>query len=130
MLDVAEDAPLGMIWVSRTAVSTGRPEPLGDDGGDLVLGEVACPMAGALDQSPQLGVREVAQRGVDLAWRIVPGGSPAPGSTAPGRRRKADLRALEAGLEQADAGKRQVIGVVAEPGTWFGCPIVCVVTPG
>lgn len=66
MLDVAEEAPLRMIWVSRTAVSMGRPEPLGDDGGNLVLREIARPLAGTFDQGPQLVVREVAQRGVDL----------------------------------------------------------------
>jgi hypothetical protein len=62
-LDVAEDAPLRMIWVSRTA---GRPETLGDDGGDLVLGEVAGALAGTFDEGAKLVVRELAQRGVDL----------------------------------------------------------------
>jgi hypothetical protein len=48
-----------MIWVSRTAVSTGRPQPLGDDGGDPVFGEVARALAGTLHQGPQLVVGEV-----------------------------------------------------------------------
>jgi len=66
MLAVAEDAPLRMICVSRTTVSTGRPEPLGDDGGYFVLREIACALASALDQGSELVVREVAERGVDL----------------------------------------------------------------
>jgi hypothetical protein len=66
---VAEDTPLRMICVSMTAVSTGRPEPIGDDGGDFVLREIACALACALDQGSEgseLVVREVAERGVDL----------------------------------------------------------------
>src|SRR5712692_1618741 len=66
MLDVVEDAPLRMTCVSRTTVSTGRPEPLGDDGGDFVLGEIARALAGTLDEGPELVVREVAERGVDF----------------------------------------------------------------
>jgi hypothetical protein len=30
-----------MIWGSRTAAGTGRPEPLAEDGGNLVLGTIA-----------------------------------------------------------------------------------------
>ena len=66
MLDVAEGASLRMIWVSRTAVSTGRPKPLGGDGGDFVLAEIARSPASALDQGPELVVREFPEGGVDL----------------------------------------------------------------
>ncbi len=55
-----------MICVSRTTVSTGRPGPLGDDGGDFALREIARALASALDQGSELVVREVAKRGVDL----------------------------------------------------------------
>ena len=48
-----------MIWgLSTTAVSTDPAEPLGEDGNDLVLGEVARALAGTFDQGPQLVVRE------------------------------------------------------------------------
>ena len=45
--------------MSRAALSTRRPEPLGDDGGDLVLRQVARALASPLDQGPLLVVGEV-----------------------------------------------------------------------
>ncbi|OGL09418.1 MAG: hypothetical protein A3I14_14740 [Candidatus Rokubacteria bacterium RIFCSPLOWO2_02_FULL_73_56] len=65
-LGVAEAAPLRMTCVSRTALSTRRPEPLSDDGGDLVLRQVARALARPLDQGPQLVVGEVTECRVDL----------------------------------------------------------------
>ena len=46
-------------------IPRGRPEPLGEDGGDFVVGEIACALASTLDDGPELVVREVAERGVD-----------------------------------------------------------------
>jgi hypothetical protein len=45
--------PRRMTWVSRTALSTSCAKPLDDDGGNLVLGEIAGAVASPLDERPE-----------------------------------------------------------------------------
>jgi hypothetical protein len=47
-------------------LSTRRPEPFSDDGGYLVLRQVAGALAGTFDQGAQLVVGKTAERRVDL----------------------------------------------------------------
>lgn len=65
-LGVADDASLRTIWVLTMVVSTGRQETLGDDGGDLVVGQFARALPGTFDEGAKRVVRQIAQRRVDL----------------------------------------------------------------
>lgn len=55
-----------MTCVSRTALSTGRAETFGDDGGDLVLGQITGAAAGSVDECAKLVIRELTERFVEV----------------------------------------------------------------
>jgi hypothetical protein len=57
--------------VSRTALSTRRPERLGEDGGDLVLRQVARALASSLDQLRATVVTGNAADFADLGVPVV-----------------------------------------------------------